>query len=781
MCDERSMSEKKSKSASEQSTKKESDETCNKNEKIESSKLLQLPRTWMFLMTFRLLINIFGQRSYIHPDEFFQGLEVIAGNLFKCEDSVIRPWEFQFKNATNQATGMSYIQEPIRNIAIPYLFYGAPLSLLKFLNSLLTIKDYSILTSKLENGFTITPVQANTLIYYPRVFITLCSVIVDFTILKSSEEFGLDGFSVLVTFATSYLSMVFMTRTFSNTIETMLFSVLIYLVIKSIKSQRVLNDKFLVASEHGKSSTSTLIASSSDFVKSTFQKERSSTRLNPQKSDTLKRIRLFDIFKSNYLGDWIGFVVCIGFFNRPTFLFFATIPLGYWILYGLDGCNSFQQFISFIFYRCLSLIKLALPCLIFLVLFDTMYYLELTSLNQVVNLLLKHDQKLVITPYNFFLYNSNTENLKSHGKHPFYLHAAVNCFILFGLNHFVIFLINIKFFSQLWKSLWQVDNESACEKYGRCRKIKNFAFRLYQIAINNQFCYLLFSYLIPLILFSTVAHQEPRFLLPLIIPICLLTGHCTFGKNSYMILRMIWLGFNMLGLIFYGYIHQGGVVNSLNYVQKMFTHISNLEIDQHVIYYNTYMPPRFLVAAPFSANIINNKRYVYEKNIKNFEDEMENGNFEAKFRSGKPVYPPERKVYDLMSSGSLDDVQSLILEIKKNSTSPTRIKMTKVKRNLALFFITPSVIDAQLVIDNGYGDSCDVTDSNKGAITFQIQTRFGIHFSGEHLKEQLDLMNCKFDIKDLTKRKCLEKKCRQYGLIGRFLNAFSLNFYQVIL
>ncbi len=37
------------------------------------SKLLQLPRTWIILMTLRFLINIFGQRSYIHPDEFFQG------------------------------------------------------------------------------------------------------------------------------------------------------------------------------------------------------------------------------------------------------------------------------------------------------------------------------------------------------------------------------------------------------------------------------------------------------------------------------------------------------------------------------------------------------------------------------------------------------------------------------------------------------------------------------------------------------------------------------------
>lgn len=51
-----------------------SDESIAKA-KIEpqSSKLLQLPRAWVVLATLRLLVNIFGQRSYIHPDEFFQG------------------------------------------------------------------------------------------------------------------------------------------------------------------------------------------------------------------------------------------------------------------------------------------------------------------------------------------------------------------------------------------------------------------------------------------------------------------------------------------------------------------------------------------------------------------------------------------------------------------------------------------------------------------------------------------------------------------------------------
>jgi hypothetical protein len=45
-----------------------------------------------------------------------------------------------------------------------------------------------------------TPVQATTLIYYPRVFMTLCSLVIDFTLIKTSELLGLDGTSVLLCF-----------------------------------------------------------------------------------------------------------------------------------------------------------------------------------------------------------------------------------------------------------------------------------------------------------------------------------------------------------------------------------------------------------------------------------------------------------------------------------------------------------------------------------------------------------------------------------------------------
>jgi hypothetical protein len=39
-----------------------------------NKKLLKLPKQWLILMTIRIALNLFSQKSYIHPDEFFQGI-----------------------------------------------------------------------------------------------------------------------------------------------------------------------------------------------------------------------------------------------------------------------------------------------------------------------------------------------------------------------------------------------------------------------------------------------------------------------------------------------------------------------------------------------------------------------------------------------------------------------------------------------------------------------------------------------------------------------------------
>lgn len=40
---------------------------------------------WHVLITLRLLWTVAPQNGYIHPDEFFQTVEIVAGNYIKSE------------------------------------------------------------------------------------------------------------------------------------------------------------------------------------------------------------------------------------------------------------------------------------------------------------------------------------------------------------------------------------------------------------------------------------------------------------------------------------------------------------------------------------------------------------------------------------------------------------------------------------------------------------------------------------------------------------------------
>lgn len=720
-------------------------------------KLLKFPTAWIVLMTIRLFLNITGQRSYIHPDEFFQGPEVIAGHVFNCSDWMHHTWEFKF---TNQS-------DPIRNIGIPFFFYGLPFMFLKFLVNVFSIPDFTLMRNGIFNDNSLISLQANTLIYYPRIFMTICSCITDFSILKIAEYCGLDETSVLITFASSYVTLVYLTRTFSNSIETILFSLLLLFVVKSIKSQHILNDKFLIASNNSpKHKQPVIVASTSpDLVASTFNNESKTTHkkdLVDKQSTVMKRIRLFDIYKCDYMGNYIGAIVCLGFFNRPTFLVYALVPCVYWLLYGIENANSCKQGFVFIWRRVCALIKLALPVIVTLILIDTIYYLEIHDLNDFVNLVYIK-KRFVLTPLNFLRYNLNSNNLKDHGKHPFYLHSVVNCVLLFGINHLILVFITGKFLIQLFNYVNSITSDSEIDKKEYVKRFKFNLIILYEQVINNRFCFLMSSFLVPLILFSFISHQEPRFLLPLIIPICLLTSHCIFGSNSYLSLRSIWLIFNLIGIAMYGYLHQGGIIASTSYIQKMFAHPSNLELDLHVVYFQTYMPPTYLMLVPFSVQIIQNKRYIYERNRKKQIEIEENSGFNQ-YNSDKLI-EPKRKIYDLMSSSSLNDLNQLLKEIKTNYTVNTR-----VKKDFAVFLVTPSVYDLRIYKPDNI---CSL--KNKSEIGFQLQTKFRFHISFEHLKSHLNLIRCQF-----RNNECYLNNCKSKDWLDRVFNSFSLNFYQVV-
>jgi phosphatidylinositol glycan class Z len=102
--------------------------------------------------------------------------------------------------------------------------------------------------------------------------------------------------------------------------------------------------------------------------------------------------------------------------------------------------------------------------------------------------------------------------------------------------------------------------------------------------------------IIPLFLLSVFPHQEPRFLLPLLLPIVFTTSKyfsSHYIKGSPRILP-IWICSNLIGLIFYGYLHQAGVLPMISYIFKDIKNVS----DVHIIHSHIYSVPIGLLMVP---------------------------------------------------------------------------------------------------------------------------------------------------------------------------------------
>jgi phosphatidylinositol glycan class Z len=85
---------------------------------------------------------------------------------------------------------------------------------------------------------------------------------------------------------------------------------------------------------------------------------------------------------------------------------------------------------------------------------------------------------------------------------------------------------------------------------------------------------------------SLAPHQEPRFLLPLLVPLAIISKQ---SLSSAWVL-LVWIVFNVILLIVYGILHQGGVVPSLLAIAAPHKPTG---APRAVLYYHTYMPPTF--------------------------------------------------------------------------------------------------------------------------------------------------------------------------------------------
>lgn len=425
----------------------------------------------ILLAIVRISICFLPQTGYLHPDEFFQSSDIVGGNYF---ESKIHPvWEF----TTNK---------PIRCMLVTNLLH--------------------LFAFKLAQTISSKP-SAYLLIVLPRLIYTLLTFTIDWSLYKLCQYYssrGLWYLPISVIFQTSFVCLGCLTRTFSNTIEVILFSLLLVVVCQTIRPTfRIL------------------------FVTPTR-----STPVN-------ERIKTSKQLTSSIL---VGFLITLGTFNRPTFPCFAVIPGIYWIVQSFKrNSHSIRLTIQRV------IVPLTLSGLLTAILisaYDTVYYNQsFDTISQLLDHLSNYrfDEfyselkiKWVLTPYNFIVFNTNSNNLSKFGLHMPYVHTLVNMPLAFNV-------LCLMFYRKLLDLLT-----------GSC------VYRLI-FSTHRVYALMILTIISSLILLSFIPHQEFRFLLPLIVPLVYSFSYNIYTSNR---LFLIWLLINIITINFYSSIHQSGVMKA---------------------------------------------------------------------------------------------------------------------------------------------------------------------------------------------------------------------------
>jgi len=429
-----------------------------------------------------------------------------------------RTWEF---NSTS----------PIRSMTFNMVLWGGPLYLLKLFDFV-----FNFIT-----GWTIIgPYIVNVL---PRMVMLALSFISDYTVYQICVLYKHSYNQCLTTLASSYVMLIYSTRTFSNSVEMAFVSGLIYMVAHCLKR------------------TSETVYLHSMVYESYVQAETPKEKAKIKKKEKLIPPHDFKFFIP------ISVLVSIGIFNRPTFALFAFVPLFYWFLRGVANNSIITPFQMFNF-RMASLVPGVLITTLIIVLCDSLYFGELTF-KKLWHLTMDwNDWK--VTPFQFVMYNVVPGNLDQHGSHPLWLHSLVNLQILYGPLGICTLISVLNFFAEMVINDWK-------NKPG----------------VRTIYALTMFTFIVSLGGLSIFPHQEPRFLIPLTVPMVLMNAHklrWKFGNHKPLI--VIWYAFNIAATVFFGLVHQGGVTPAVKYIARDLQLKQNT-VEANVIWSHTYMPPTF--------------------------------------------------------------------------------------------------------------------------------------------------------------------------------------------
>ncbi|CAI5756372.1 unnamed protein product [Candida verbasci] len=148
---------------------------------------------WRYIYLFSILLRIYFclSNSYIHPDEHFQSLEVLSNYILGYDTNI--PWEYKYP--------------PSRSLTMLYLIYGPILNFGKF--------------------WGLDPLQ---IWYICRIYLCLVSWVVCDFLLYWLLPIKHERVKAIFFNSTSYVTLVYQSHLFSNSIETILLLGGIYLI-----------------------------------------------------------------------------------------------------------------------------------------------------------------------------------------------------------------------------------------------------------------------------------------------------------------------------------------------------------------------------------------------------------------------------------------------------------------------------------------------------------------------------------------------------------------------
>ncbi|GAA5860975.1 hypothetical protein JCM3774_003210 [Rhodotorula dairenensis] len=260
----------------------------------------------------------------------------------------------------------------------------------------------------------------------------------------------------------------------------------------------------------------------------------------------------------------MGAIVAYGCFVRVTFVAFA-LPA---CVHVLKPVRIFQQRSSrYAFMRSVSMMMVgAASTSLLCIAIDSWYFRGGAPWP-------------VLAPLNLLRYNLSSANLKDHGLHPRYLHLLVNWPMLFG--------VGIAAVGSVARSGWR-------QRRARRDRLQSTAPPLF-----------LATLVLPTLALSIQPHQEPRFLIPLLVPLVLIAGRSSLVSTENVLSRNrrvfwgFWLAHSVLFTALFGFLHQGGIIPALFQLNSDLRatspgHLGALqEID--IVFWRTFMPPRHLL------------------------------------------------------------------------------------------------------------------------------------------------------------------------------------------